>query len=338
MNEVFLPPFVVNDFDPVLPQSQVPDWGIGILNIPTLHADGLKGAGIKVAVVDTGTDIEHPDLKGGIVQHHNVTGEAYAWAHGHGTGVSGVIGARDNNTGVIGVAPECELIVIKAMRESGGGSINEIANGINLAIQLGAKIINLSLGTSSDVPSLKNIIEKATNAGVLVVCAAGNDGRDNSVNYPARYPSCVAVAAINQENKVSSFSSRGWEVDIAAPGERILTCWRNHGYARVSGTSFSAPYVSGVLALLLQAGLTINHSRLEQTAIDIEEPGKDIKSGYGLINPVDFIKKFGHNATPAPIVPSTPAPIQTTPAPTAADISKVYQAYELLGEFIKNNF
>lgn len=324
MSQVFLPPYVVNEVNPVLPQSQTVDWGTNVLRIPEIHSLGITGQGVVVAVVDTGIDENHPDLVNSIQQIINVTGEGMKASNGHGIGCAGIIAAQNNNEGILGTAPGAKIIGIKAMRESGGGSISEIIAGIDAAIKAGAQVINLSLGTTSDVPSLKAAIDRAVSAGIYVVCSAGNAGQDNSVVYPARYDVTYAIGATNQSGNVSAFSSRGWEVDIAAPGERILTTWRNRSYARVSGTSFSAPYVSGLFALFLSAELYITHERLQATAIDIEEPGQDTKSGHGLINPLQFIKTYQGSVTQAP-----------TPAPVAVDpLAKVREAYQLLGEYL----
>lgn len=331
MSEVFLPPFIVNDVNVVMPQSQTVDWGHSVLKIPQLHQMGLTGRGIRIAVIDTGVDHKHPDLQGALEldtdgQPFNVTSEAFAAAHGHGTGVAGIIGARNNQTGILGVGYESTILPIKAMRENGGGSLNEIAAGVYKSIELGADIINLSLGTTSNSAILRGAIHQAAKKGIIVVCSAGNAGQDNSVVYPARYEVCYAIGATNQNNQVSSFSSRGWEVDVAAPGERVLTAWRNHSYSRVSGTSFAAPYVAGAMALLLQGGMEISHSNLKETAIDIGEPGQDTRSGHGLIDPLRYVKNYRPTAAPKP-------PVQTL-SPTPSDLE---QAIALIQKHIDSH-
>jgi len=338
-DEVFHFPFVVNDLGPALPMSQTIDWGTNILNIPAIHALGITGSGIKVAVIDTGIDRDHPDLQGGIYEIKNVTGEPFAATHGHGIGAAGIIGARNNNTGILGTAYDCQILGIKGMRESGGGSLTEIIAGIDYAITSMVHIINLSLGTTSNAPAFEAAIKRATAAGIYVVCSAGNAGQDNSVVYPARYEESYAVGATNQAGKVSAFSSRGWEVDIAAPGERVLTTWKNKSYARVSGTSFSAPYVAGLFALFLHAGIKISHKRLKLTAIDIEEPGQDQKSGHGLIDPVKFIQTFKHEEpTPAPVAidPCAGCNCPDCPdCPQCPELNEIINAHKILGDFLK---
>jgi subtilisin family serine protease len=324
-NELSLPPYVVNEVGPAMPQSQTMDWGMNVLKIPEIRTRyGLTGKGIKVAIIDTGIDPDHEDLKGSVVKLVNTTGESFSSANGHGTACAGIIAARDNQNGVVGVAPNCEIIAIKGMRESGGGVFSELVKAVDVAISSRVDIINLSMGSATNVVAFQNAIARAVNAGIIVVCAAGNAGRDNSVTIPARYGNTIGVGATNQSGRVSAFSSRGWEVDIAAPGELVLTTWKNNGYAKLSGTSFAAPYVTGVIALLLEAGVAVSSSLLKETAIDIEEPGEDVKSGHGILNGLKILE------THKPTDPSDPRP----PIDGLADVKN---ALQLLQKFIEKN-
>lgn len=339
----FLPPHVINEVAPVLPQSQTIDWWANVTNIPKIHSEfNVRGRDILIGVVDTGIDANHPDLIGAIQEIYNATGEAFAYTHGHGIGVAGMIGARDNNTGVLGAAPDCKIIAVKGMRENGGGALSEIIKGGDYAASQGCKIINFSLGTSADIPAFKEAVDRWTRAGIIVVASAGNAGLDNSVVYPAKYEKAYAIGATNQNGQVSAFSSRGWEVDIAAPGERVLTTWKDKTYARVSGTSFSAPLVSGLIALMLEAGVPVTQDLLKRTAVDIEEPGQDTKSGHGMIDAYRVIKE--HKTTPTPVAPSpaptTPPTAPPTAPPTPApvvDFTKAQQAYEYMKSFLSEN-
>lgn len=287
---VNLPPFIVNEINPPMGQSEITDWGLQLLDIPKIHDLGITGQGIRIAVIGTGVDPDHPDLAGAIEKTFNTTNEPYSASNGHENGSAGVICARKNDQGILGVAPGCKLIAIKALSESGSGNLVDIIEAINIAIQEGVHIINMSLGGGGTLPALKEAVDRAAAAGILVVSSAGNSGTDNSVGYPAKYPSGFAVASINKNKQISTFSSRGPEVDVAAPGEKILTCWKDKGYATVSGTSFSGPFVSGCFALLLQAGIKPTIDLLKTSSIDIEDAGFDNKSGYGIIDAYNIIK------------------------------------------------
>lgn len=293
---VELPPFVVNDFNPVMSFAENIDWSISILDIPRIHKEfGLTGRGVKVAVCDTGIS-DHEDLAGAVIERHNTTSEPYPTNldgfNGHGIAVASLIGARRNNMGILSVAPECKIIAIKCLFESGSGTMVDITEAINLAVDRGAHIINLSLGGASSTPALHAAVKRAHARGIYVICAAGNSGGENTVGYPGRYEESYAVAAINNQRRISAFSSRGLEVDISAPGERVLTCFKNNGYTTISGTSFSSPVVAGCFALFKQAGIKLPPRLLKDTAIDIEEPGRDNRSGSGIINPYEIINKY----------------------------------------------
>lgn len=330
-NEIHQPPFVINQFSPVLPLTQLVGWGLNKLGIDTIHSAGFTGRGIRVAVLDTRVDHSHPDLVGAVIKSLNTTNEADTVAlGGHGTAVAGIIGARNNTTGILGYAPDCEIVAIKVMKESGSGDISDIVEGIDLAVSEKCNIINLSLGTSYDYPGMRDAVKRATDAGILVVCAAGNDGTTDSVNYPGRYPLALAVAAIRESGNISAFSSMGWDVDLACAGESIVCPWKNGGYVTISGTSFASPACAGILALLLQAGLQITQERLYETCIDIESPGRDVKAGYGLINPNGYITKY----TP-PVLPGDPnQKIEAAIGHIAAAIESGLYSKKLLEDFL----
>jgi len=319
---IFNTPFwVVNDDNPALPLSQGIDWGAAMIKIHQVHALRYKGKGIKVAVIDTSSDVNHPDLRGAITKTLNATRETYRPINHHSTGVCGIIGARDNEIGVVSMAPECEIIAIKALYEHGGGSLGDIIKAIDMAIDEKVHIINMSLGTTADVPQLHEAVKRAHAAGIVIVCAAGNTGQEG-VNFPAAYEECIAVGAINSSGKVSSFSTRGLQLETAAPGETVLTTFKNNGWARLSGTSFACPGVAGIAALALQAGIKFTPQLLKETSIDIEEPGFDIKAGYGLINPVAIMDRRDAPQKPSSSssVKPIPLPIDTAPVKAAVDI------------------
>lgn len=291
-----LPPFQVERV--MAASSQSVDWGITALGIPSLWTK-TKGKGIRVAVLDTGTSIDHPDLLTAIVEAKDFTGSRYGPVdmNGHSSHCLGIIGARDNDTGVVGVAPECDLLAGKVLGDDGSGSNRSIAAGIRWAIDNRVNIISMSLGSPYPDEIIHRAIVEAVRAGVIVVCAAGNSGpAANTVEYPGKWSEAIAVGAINANRQVATFSSRGPEVAIAAPGEKILSCYLNRSVAVLSGTSMATPYISGIVALMLakhheDGGTTPVDTpaqvaeHLRKTAIDSGPVGPDPSFGWGIVNP-----------------------------------------------------
>lgn len=238
--------------------NEVPK-GVGMIQAPKIWAQ-TKGKGITVAILDTGCDTTHPDLKERIVGGRNLTNDdggnlsVYEDYNGHGTHVAGTIAAIQNNTGVVGVAPEANLLIIKVLDQNGSGQYEWIIKGINYAIEQKVDIISMSLGGPEDVPELHEAIQKAVANNILVICAAGNDGDgDDSTDefdYPGSYNEVISVGAIDLERHSSNFSNSNNEIDLVAPGEEILSTYLNGKYATLSGTSMAAPHVSGAVALI----------------------------------------------------------------------------------------
>ena len=319
MEPIFrLPPFEVQAVTTAL--SEVQDWSIQFLGIPDLWKKS-QGEGVRVAVLDTGCDVDHPDLKGAIIAARDFSGSLWSYRdrQGHGTWCAGMIGARANDIGVRGVAPKCQLLIGKVLGDDGSGSENAILAGIQWAAAQGAHIISMSLGG----PQMSERLHDAIRAFVsedhrFVICAAGNDGMDNSVGYPARWEETVAVAAVDKTGTLTSFSSRGPEVDIAAPGQDMLsTVPMSAGrYAKLSGTSMATPVVAAVAAVCLskhfkqaEGGTTglENYKQLlahlAKTAVDAGTPGRDDSYGYGIISPNKLM-----DVVTTPIVAPSPAP------------------------------
>lgn len=257
--------------------SQVLPWGINRIDAEYAWLHNIKGAGVKVAVLDTGIDYTHSDLKNNCKGGINLINSRkdYKDDNGHGSFVAGIIAAEDNNIGVIGVAPQASLYGVKVLGAGGSGFVSDIIDGISWSIDNGMDIINMSLGSDSDVQSFHEACDTAANAGIYLVAAAGNDG--GAVDYPGAYDSVIAVAATDINDVRPSWSSYGAEVDIAAPGVSVYSTWKGGGYKTASGTSASAPHVSGTLALNLQADIF-------GTADDLAPTGWDIYTGYGLVD------------------------------------------------------
>lgn len=277
-----IPSYVILDANPLMPLSQTIDWGLKQLKIPDLHNRGITGKGIRIAVLDTGVDIKHSDLKIASAKDFTQSGTPKDTV-GHGTHVIGIISAQGNEQGVLGVAPDAEIHSYKVLGENGGNLV-DVANAIRYAADHGMNIINMSLGSTSDAEYLKSACNYAANKGVIIVVSAGNSGKEQ-LFYPASYQSCYATGATNIHKDVSGFSSYSDQLDWAAPGERILSTYLNGGYAVLSGTSMAAPFASGCVALMLQAGVKPQYDILTKSTDDILALGFDLKSGWGIINP-----------------------------------------------------
>jgi len=238
--------------------NEVPT-GIQQIQAPALWGKS-KGKGMKIAILDTGCDTTHPDLQERIIGGYNFTDDdnsnpdIYTDYNGHGTHVAGTIAAVENANGVVGAAPESSLLIVKVLNGQGSGQYDWIANGINYAIEQNVDIISMSLGGPDDVQALHDAVKRAVDNQILVVCAAGNegDGRDTTeeLGYPAAYNEVISVGSVNFTRRSSEFSNSNREVDLAAPGENILSTYINGQYARLSGTSMAAPHVTGGLALI----------------------------------------------------------------------------------------
>ena len=286
--------------------AETVDWGLTAYGIPDVWKQS-RGRGIRVAVLDTGIDVTHKDLDGAILEAKDFTRSpgGYRDVAGHGTHCAGVIGARQNDTGVVGICPDLRmddggLLIGKVLGDDGAGLESWIAAGIDWAVERGAHLLSLSFGSPTASPTIFQAIFRAVARGVFVVAAAGNNGADNSVDYPGRYRETIAVGAVDRHGRVAKFSSRGNEVDTAAPGEDVLSTFPGNRYAKLSGTSMATPFVTGVVALMLskhreQGSATPIRTtddlreHLARTATDAGSPGKDPSYGYGLINPKSML-------------------------------------------------
>lgn len=279
--------------------AQSTPWGITRVEGTAAHNRGFYGNGIKVAVLDTGIDRTHEDLnvRGGYsVFTDSANRDPYYDGSGHGTHVAGTVAALNNTVGVIGVAPQAELYAVKVLNNSGSGSYAGIAQGIEWAIQNNMDIINMSLGGSQSSNILRDWCDLAYNSGILVVAAAGNSGNSfgwgNTVGYPARYDSVIAVAATDSNNRRASFSSHGPAVELAAPGVNILSTTPGNNYASYNGTSMASPHVAGVAALVWAEKPNLTNVELRQLLRDTAQNlGSSNYFGSGLVRAVQAIDR-----------------------------------------------
>ena len=277
--------------------AQTLPWGIDRIDAEQVWST-TKGDPIKVGVIDTGIDLNHPDLAANIKDGVSTVWytSSYNDDNGHGTHVAGIIAALDNTFGVVGVGPEIDLYAIKVLDRRGSGYLSDVIEGLDWAVAHEMQVVNMSLGTSSDVQSLHDAVARVNAAGIVQVAAAGNSG--GAVNYPAAYPEVIAVSATDQNDVIASWSSRGPEVDLAAPGVNIYSTYKGSKYQTMSGTSMASPHVAGVAALVLSVPSKCEYlldsmpgcspaevqKRLESTADDLGVSGKDDLYGYGLVD------------------------------------------------------
>jgi len=271
--------------------GQTLPWGVNRIDADLAWPTGNTGKGVKVAVLDTGVDYDHPDLRlaGGINYAGTVkdgSTNAVDWNdnNGHGTHVAGIIAARNNTIGVIGVAPDVSLWAVKVLGDTGSGYTSDIVQGLNWCVSHGMRVASMSLGGGSTT-SLKYACDRAYSYGVLLVAAAGNSG--GAVLYPAAYSSVIAVAATDRYDRRASWSNYGPQIELAAPGVSIYSTYKNGSYATMSGTSMACPHVTGAAALAWASGLTTNRavrSKLQTTADDLGTKGFDYYYGYGLVD------------------------------------------------------
>ncbi|WP_339998850.1 S8 family peptidase [Priestia aryabhattai] len=241
---------------------------------------------IKIAIVDTGIQLNHPELSIKLWPGYNfVEGNLVPNdGNGHGTHVAGIAAAlTENSLGIAGVAPSASLIPVRALDNSGNGLLSNIANAITYSTNAGAKVINLSLGSSQSSITLENAVNYAWNQGVVVVAAAGNEASSTPI-YPAAYQNAIAVASTDNNDQKSDFSNFGTWVDVAAPGSTILSTYIGSYYAYLSGTSMAAPHVAGLAALLAAQGQTnLQIRNTIQSTCDVI-PGTGVYWTYGRIN------------------------------------------------------
>jgi len=237
----------------VTPAEKEIPWGVRRVNAAAAW-DYTAGQGVKVAVIDTGVDYTHPDLAPNYKGGYNaiISTATPKDDHGHGSHVSGTIAGVKDLQGVVGIAPKVDLYGVKVLDKNGSGQYSWIVAGIEWAIQNHMDVINMSLGGGSGTEAMKQVMTKAKQAGVTVVCAAGNDS--GPVNFPAKYPEAIAVSASDSADKIASFSSRGAEIAVIAPGVNIYSVRKGGGYATMSGTSMACPHVAGLAALAIGGG------------------------------------------------------------------------------------
>ncbi|WP_435332491.1 S8 family peptidase [Haloarchaeobius sp. TZWWS8] len=272
--------------------SQTLPWGIDRVDAEVAHANGDTGAGADIAILDTGIDSDHPDLQANLGSGTSFVkckgkGCNYDWDddNEHGTHCAGTAGGADNSQGVVGVSTQATLHAVKVLDSRGSGSFSDIAAGIEYVADQGWDVASMSLGASSGSQTIRDAVQYADQRGVFLVAAAGNSGPcSDCVGYPAAYPEVVAVSSTNDADGLSSFSSTGPEVEIAAPGSDVFSTVPGGSYDTFSGTSMACPHVAGAAGQLMAGGASASNVRntLTSTAEDLGLPSNE--QGAGLLD------------------------------------------------------
>lgn len=286
--------------------AQVLPWGIDRTDADLVWS-GNNANSVKVGIIDTGISNNHPDLIANVKGGVNAINPIKSWKddNGHGSHVAGVVAALNNTIGVVGVGNAADLYAIKVLSANGSGYLSDVIEGLQWSVANGMQVVNMSLGTGSNVQSFHDAVIAAKSAGIVIVAAAGNSG--GVVGYPAAYPEVIAVSATDKNNGIAVFSSRGPEVDLAAPGVSIYSTYKGTGYATLSGTSMASPHVAGSAALVINTPtdtvfasttcMAVYDSncnskwdpdevqrKLQDRASDLGTAGFDNLYGWGLVN------------------------------------------------------
>lgn len=269
---------------PAAPTAQETPWGIARVKAPAAWQTS-RGQGVKLVVIDTGIDMTHPELTGILKGGWNAisTSTTFNDDNGHGTHCAGTVAAKDDDKGVVGVAPEIDLYGVKVLDANGSGTYDDVIAGMLWAVENKMEVASMSLGANQGNKALEDAVEAMRKGGVILIAAAGNSGR--AVGYPAAYPGAIAIAASDSKDMLASFSSRGPSVAAIAPGVAVKSTYMGGAYKSLSGTSMATPHVAGLTALYVAThkGATPEAARAALAAASAKLPGvPDIGQGAGL--------------------------------------------------------
>lgn len=277
---------------------EIVDYGIQMVGAP-LEWGETMGEGVRVGIIDTGIDSDHPDLKNRICDGINTlysASDSIEDENGHGTHIAGIIAAEKNGFGTIGVAPKADLYIAKAFAADGTSNFASIEKAIKWMIDKNVDVVNMSFSSSSGGRAYTELIHRLYLNGISIICAAGNEGElgDNTIGYPARFKETVAVSAVDVNKHIAGFSSKGNSAEICAAGIDIYSTYLGGGYATLSGTSMAAPIITGAVAILQGKGLLRYGRKLSPDEIRLllniytEDlsggKGRDKSYGYGLFS------------------------------------------------------
>ncbi|MGA4843038.1 type VII secretion-associated serine protease mycosin [Streptomyces sp. G45] len=290
-------------------------WALDVMDTDEVWRT-TKGEGVTVAVLDTGVDGSHPDLRDNVLPGRDMVGFGArrgdrTWAR-HGTAMAGIVAGHGHGAGrgdgVLGIAPEARILPVRVILEDGDPARkrarstrgNALAEGIRWAVDHGADVINLSLGDDSKSahpePAEDAAVQYALKKGAVVVASAGNGGeRGDHISYPAAYPGVIAATAVDENGERASFSTRRWYATVSAPGDDIVIADPDRKYYEGWGTSAAAAMVSGAVALIRAAHPGLSPAQikklLQDTARDAPAGGRDDSRGFGLIDPATALRR-----------------------------------------------
>ncbi|RQG92775.1 twin-arginine translocation signal domain-containing protein [Natrarchaeobius halalkaliphilus] len=274
--------------------DQRTSWGL-----ERIGADDVDpgGSDVDVGILDTGIQSDHCSLSVAGGRNFTATGTPsdYEDRHGHGTHVAGIAGAVDNDLGMVGTAPDTNLYAVKVLDDDGRGRYSELVAGIDWCLSNDIELISMSLGGENESETVDDVIETATSDGHLLLTAAGNEGNaedgscdEETMTYPATHDDVLAVAAMDEDDTLASYSSVGSAVDLLAPGTEITSTITDNEYAEASGTSIACPFVTGVAALvwgISEADGPGPNDAIRRTLTDSAEPVLETcEEGHGLVD------------------------------------------------------
>lgn len=304
-NDCHLFPYIREDVFSLQQVKQALGWEITTFDLPKKWKLS-QGEGVKIAVIDTGCDLNHSDLKANLLPGKNFVerNKEPQDFNGHGSHVAGTICALNNDLGMAGVAPMAKVLPVKALGNDGSGNTKDVIDSVYWAADQKVDFITMSLGTPKSVPELEKAIKYALDKGAITFCAAGNAGNTKEIFYPAKYKDTIGIGSIDQNFNRANFSCTGNDLDFLAPGVRIFSTVPNNWYSYMSGTSMSNPFVVGCAALLLsyvrknKANINLNtpddyRNIFKKHTVSLKDPkfaGNKFFEGFGIINPKEFEK------------------------------------------------
>ncbi len=318
---------------PVKMSTDQIDWGVARIGADKVW-DTASGTGVIVAIIDTGVQVTHPDLSNRITTGYDfVNNDSDASDdNGHGTHVAGIVASTSNGTGTVGTANTTSIMPVKVLNNQGYGYLSDVTKGIYYAADHGAKVINLSLGTTYDSSTLKSALQYAASKGVFIAAAAGNTGA-STCEYPAAYTYAMCVGATDSSNKLASFSNLGGE--IVAPGVSNYSTYLNSTYRSMSGTSMATPHVAGAAAVIFSycKDCTTNDVRalIKSTAVDLGNVGIDGVFGSGLVDLAAAIDSLKTEQEETP----TNTPVEETPVTTEPQTQNQSRTSQPIKQVIK---